>query len=292
MTDYVDADFHALKSVVPVVGMSLELVTCDSQFALSPNDVVDVLDKSLIASPAGLSAALRGKSLTFHLTPRAKQQLRIQGDDTQTVAPGDDGTVRVTVKPTAIPAGAAIGYDGDDAEVLAALKPSQYVQSDDKRIVALARKAVGDATDAADALKRLERFVTDYIDGKSLSIGYASAAEVVESRQGDCTEFAVLLAAMCRASGVPAQVILGIAYTDQFGERKNIFVGHAWVRCYVAGRWVHLDSAMGRHDTAHIMLGQSDGPNQLLQMLTAMGQFKIARIDGSDGQPLPAETAP
>ena len=170
MTDYVDADFHALKSVVPLIGMALELVTCDSQFALSPNDVVDVLDKSLVASPVALSAALRGKSLTFHLTPRTKQQLRIPSDDTQTVAPGDDGAVRVTVKPTAIPAGAAIGYDGDDAEVLAALKPSQYVQSDDKRIVALARKAVGDAANAADTLKRLEHFVTDYIDGKSLSI--------------------------------------------------------------------------------------------------------------------------
>ena len=292
MTDYVDADFHALKSVVPVAGMSLELVACDSQFALSPNDVVDVLDKSLVASPVTLSPALRGKSLTFHLTPRAKQQLRIPGDDTQTVALGDDGTVRVTVKPTAIPAGAAVGYDGDDAEALAALKPSQYVQSDDKRIVALARKAVGDAADAADALKRLESFVTDYIDGTDLSIGYASATEVVKSRRGDCTEFAVLLAAMCRASGMPAQVIQGIAYIDRFGERKNVFVGHAWVRCYVAGRWVHLDSAMGSHDTAHIMLGQSDGPNQLLQLLTAMGQFKIARIDGPDGQALPAATAP
>jgi len=291
MTDYVDADFHALKSVAPLIGMTLEMVTCDSQFALSPNDVVDVLNKSLVASPVELSPALRRKSLTFHLTPRTKQQLRIPGDDTQTVAPGDDGTVRVTVKPTAIPAGAAIGYDGDDAEVLAALKPSQYVQSDDKRIVALARKAVGDATDAAIALKRLEKFVTDYILETDLSIGYASAAEVLESRQGDCTEFAVLLAAMCRASGAPTQVIQGIAYAEQFGERKNIFVGHAWVRCYVAGRWVHLDSAMGHHDTAHIMLGQSDGPNQLLQLLTAMGQFTITRIDAPDGQPLPDETA-
>jgi transglutaminase-like putative cysteine protease len=70
--------------------------------------------------------------------------------------------------------------------------------------VDLAHKAVGDAKDAAQAARRIESFVARYIDNKSMSVGYASAAEVVESRQGDCSEFAVLTAALCRAVGIPA----------------------------------------------------------------------------------------
>ena len=67
-----------------------------------------------------------------------------------------------------------------------------------------------------EAVRRIESFVARYIDNKSMSVGYASAVEVVESRQGDCSEFAVLTAALCRAVGIPAQVVVGIAYVKEF----------------------------------------------------------------------------
>ena len=71
-----------------------------------------------------------------------------------------------------------------------------------------------------------------YINNKSLSVGYASAAEVVESRQGDCSEFAVLTAALCRAVGIPAQVAVGVAYVQDFMGLEG-FGGHAWAQAYV-----------------------------------------------------------
>jgi CHASE2 domain-containing sensor protein len=92
--------------------------------------------------------------------------------------------------------------DANDPKLLEATKPTRFLQSDDKRIVDLARKAVGDAKDAVQAARRIEAFVAKYIDNKSMSVGYASAVEVVESRQGDCSEFAVLTAALCRAIAI------------------------------------------------------------------------------------------
>ena len=40
----------------------------------------------------------------------------------------------------------------------------------------------------------------------------ATAAEVARSREGDCTEHAVLLAALARARGIPARVAMGLVY--------------------------------------------------------------------------------
>ena len=48
----------------------------------------------------------------------------------------------------------------------------------DGQVVALARKAVGRTTDAAEAARRIERFVHAYIDRKDLSVGYATALEI------------------------------------------------------------------------------------------------------------------
>jgi len=68
---------------------------------------------------------------------------------------------------------------------------------------------------------RIEQFVGDHIDEKNLSIGYASALEVAQSKQGDCSEHAVLAAAICRAAGIPARVATGLVYVEEFMARKT-----------------------------------------------------------------------
>jgi len=153
------------------------------------------------------------------------------------------------IEPAKVSTGGAFPYKGNDPKLLEATKPTRFLQSDDRRIVELARKAVGDTKDAAEAARRIESFVARYIDNKSLSVGYASAVEVVESRQGDCSEFAVLTAALCRAVGIPAQVVVGVAYVKEFGGLQG-FGGHAWAQAYIGadeqgqgGKWIGLDAA-------------------------------------------------
>lgn len=189
----------------------------------------------------------------------------------------------MTVEPVAAPAGARFAYKGKDKAILEAAKPTRFLQSDDKRIIKLARRAIGRTKDAAEAAKRIEAFVAKYIDNKNLSVGYASAVEVAASRQGDCTEHAVLTAAMCRAIGIPAQVVTGVAYVDDFAGLRG-FGGHAWAQAYVGGKWVGLDAAFkgterGGYDAGHIALAVGNGnPEDFFVLAKILGQFKIDKV--------------
>jgi hypothetical protein len=75
---------------------------------------------------------------------------------------------------------------------------------------------------------------------------------VCKNREGDCTEHAVLMAAMCRAAGIPSRVAMGLVYMT------GIFGGHAWTEVWIEGRWYGLDAtiAAGQLDPLHLTLGR------------------------------------
>jgi transglutaminase-like putative cysteine protease len=166
------------------------------------------------------------------------------------------------------------------------MKPTRFVQSDYNDIIELAKRAVGDTKDAAEAVKKIEAFVSKYIENRSLSVGYASAAEVAASKVGDCTEFAVLTASMCRAIGIPARVVSGLVYVKAFGGRENVFGGHMWVEAYVGDKWIGLDATRTPKgfDAGHIALAIGNGePADFLNLAATLGQFKIDKVVMEDG---------
>jgi hypothetical protein len=91
---------------------------------------------------------------------------------------------------------------------------------------------------------RLRRFVTDYVEHKNLNIGFATASEVARTREGDCSEHAVLLAALGRINGLPSRVAVGIAYVPLFGNEDDIFGYHMWTQFYIDGQWIDVDAAL------------------------------------------------
>jgi hypothetical protein len=110
----------------------------------------------------------------------------IPSTDNQKVQQLKNGRATVTVAPVAAQAGVKFPYKGRDKAILDATKPTRFLQSDHEQVIALARRAVGETRDTAEAARKIEAFVGEYIENRSLSVGYASAAEVVASRQGDC----------------------------------------------------------------------------------------------------------
>ncbi len=282
-TSYVDDQFRELKSSMPIAGILVELVACPKEFALGDSDAYELTEKMFVASPQPLENVDSAKAIAYLLRPAsAADKLTIPGDDNQRVSKLEDGSVMVVVEPVAAPKGAKFPYRGSDAELIDATKPTRFLQSNDKQIIELARRAVGDTKDAAEAAKRIEAFAAEYIEDMSLSVGYASAAEVAVSRQGDCSEFAVLTAAMCRAVGIPSRVVVGIAYVEDFGGLSG-FGGHAWVQAYIGGKWVGLDAAFkssgrGGYDAGHIALASGDGePGNFFNMAAMLGRFKIEK---------------
>jgi hypothetical protein len=286
---YLDDNLETLKSIMPIAGMQVVMVSCPKEFALSENDVVDMIDKMFVKCPTPVGDIGSAPAVAYMLRPAEGANLVIPTTDNQRAQRLPDGRIALAIKPVAAPKGGTFPYRGSDPAVLEATKPTRFLQSDDKKIVELARKAVGNTRDAAEAARRIESFVAGYISNRSLSVGYASAAEVVESRQGDCSEFAVLTAALCRAVGIPAQVAVGVAYVENFGGIEG-FGGHAWTQAYLTdargqdGRWVGLDAAFkgsgrGGYDAGHIALAVGNGePGDFFNMASALGQFTIEKI--------------
>ncbi|MBN1796143.1 MAG: transglutaminase domain-containing protein [Sedimentisphaerales bacterium] len=282
---YVDDELNALKMVMPMMGMKIEMLACSKEFALSPNDPAELMSKAFIKSPKPLGDLSSVTSIKYKIRPSdTTKNFNIPSTDNQSVEKRSDGTAILTVRPVKLKSD-KFPYKGSDKEAIENLKPNRFIQSDNEMIIKLAKEAVGDTKNAAIAVKRIEAFVAKYINDRNLSVGYASAVEVAQSRQGDCTEFAVLTAALCRAIGIPARVVAGVAYVNDFMGMQNAFGGHAWTEAYIAGKWVGLDASFvehgwGGYDAGHIALAAGAGrPEDFIQMVFSLGYFEIEAVE-------------
>ncbi len=165
--------------------------------------------------------------------------------------------------------------------------PSGMVQSDDPTIAAMAREARGSSKDPLTVARSLEKFVYDKVATKDFSQAFSSALEVARSKQGDCTEHAVLLAALARASGLPSRVAIGLVYVEQ----KQGFGYHMWTEVYIDGRWLPLDATLGRGGigASHLKLSDSNLADSgasgesaftsLLAVMQVIGRLKISVLE-------------
>jgi len=281
-TSYIDENQQPQKMIVPVMGMKFEMVACSREFALSENDVPEFLEQLILPSPKRLKNYKKAKQIKYHLKPNPGVKLTVAQDDNQKVTSDGAKGLYVTVKPLEDPQGVKFPYKGKNKTAREALKPTRYLQSDSEKIIKLAKEAVGDTKDAAQAARKIEGFVREYVKEKSLSVGYASAVEVATSREGDCTEHAVLTAAMCQSLGIPARLALGYVYTDEWAGKENIFAGHAWTQAYVGDQWIALDGTRGPngYNAGHLTLAIGNGnPEDFFGLAMIQGQFKIIDIE-------------
>ena len=159
-------------------------------------------------------------------------------------------------------------------------QPNDWLQSDAPEIVALARKGAAGAKSPREQMQQLESFVRQFIRTKDLSIGYASALEVAKRPEGDCTEHAVLLAALGRALGIPTRVVDGLAYVDSYAGRQHVFVPHAWTQAYVDGHWQSFDAALAGFDAGHVVLSYGDGdPWRFFAAFNTLGRIRIDAVE-------------
>jgi hypothetical protein len=190
----------------------------------------------------------------------------------QRVKPLDDQAAEITVlavrpdRPATADVPPTAPTDADRAA-------GSFVQSDDPLIVELAKGVLPGESDPWKVACALEAFVDRAIVEKSLSQAFASAAEVARTREGDCTEHAVLLAALCRARGIPARGAFGLVY---YAPKKG-FAYHMWTEAWINDRWVPIDGtlALGGVGADHIKLGDSNlaGGSPLADLLSVTQVF-------------------
>jgi hypothetical protein len=270
---WIDAEQTVYKLTMPIMGVDLVLLACDRACATAPNQGSDVFERTLMPSPRPLRAQELAGTMRYTLaSPRRDSALVLPDTDEQQVeVHGQERIVTIRREAQARP---------DERPAAADFKPNDWLQSDAPDIVRLAREAIGDEAAPLERMRRIETFVRGYIRTKSLDVGYASALEVAHKPEGDCTEHALLVAALGRALGIATRVVDGLAYAPGFAGKDQVFVPHAWAQAFVDGRWRSFDAALPGFDAGHIALAVGDGdPWKFYAGLDLLGRIELRKAE-------------
>jgi transglutaminase-like putative cysteine protease len=142
------------------------------------------------------------------------------------------------------------------------------IQADDPRIIATARRIVGDEADPAAVALLLNDWVFRTLR-KDVVLSVPSALQVLAARQGDCNEHTVLYVALARALGLPARTAVGLVHI------RGRFYYHAWPEVWL-GEWVAVDPTLGQYpaDASHLrfIIG---GLAQQVELIRLIGRLQL-----------------
>ncbi len=139
---------------------------------------------------------------------------------------------------------------------------TRWMPLDNPALQRLASMTAGAERNTVSICQRLEAAVHKKMRRSAFSTTLRPADEVARTLKGDCTEHAMLLAALMRIKGIPSRIASGLVHTNQqFG-----FVGHVWVEALIEGQWVPFDSTFGGTGIkpTRIKLQHSDMPDTLI----------------------------
>jgi hypothetical protein len=241
---------------------------------------VDQIASSIIRVSPPMARSRASRTATYRVTLKDDDPAQIiPADRRQSLKPA--GTRNTALLQVAT-AGPNVGEAGPAQPAPEYLRPNALIESTDPLVVELSRRAVGDASEPWEKAGRIVAWVAANLKDKNFEVTFASASDVARSLAGDCTEHGVLTAALCRAAGVPARVVVGLVYAEPLGG----FAFHLWNEIYVNGRWVAVDSAYHQTevDATHIKLADSslDGVapfETFLPVVRVLGKMTILPVE-------------
>ena len=275
-----------LKRSIP--GMQMEIVRASREEALATDDAqpLDLLADVIARVQPPLDRA--------HQTRRVRYRVKLtDGDPAESFANGPTQSVRslgpheAEITVVSLRPGQAGGdqlplIEDDRPPTDADRGPSNLVESDDPAVVKMAAAAAGSAAEPVAVALALEQYVHRAIVRKGYAQAFDTAATVARTRQGDCTEHAVLLAALLRARGIPARAAVGLVYAPSYGG----FAYHMWTEAYLDGRWTALDATLGEGGigAAHLKLTDTSlddgaGLASLLPVAQVLGRLEISVVE-------------
>lgn len=282
---YVTREGKIPKTVADFLGSDMITYIVSKEVALEElsGKELDLAVQTLIDVKA-IPGAHNTKQAVYELTlTDGDPSLIIPESDTQKVQKLDEHRARLTVSKAQVPE--KFPEAKVDAEYL---QPTPFLQSVDPRVIEHAKQAVQSETNPWKQAVLMEKYVHEHLRKKNFSTALASAAEVAQNLEGDCTEHAVLLAAMLRAMKLPSRVAVGLVYI----RSRASFGGHMWTEVYLDGRWIPLDATLGKGGigAGHIKLADSslaeNAPAPLaifLPILQAVGKLSIDVIETTPG---------
>lgn len=239
-----------------ILGIGAEFVEMSQEEATKVAGTVDIFRSALFKIPEPLPSGDELESLVVRVKGRSGKRPTYISDRRQRAKKeGKDG-VRLAISVDPAPKKRHhLPIRGKKRF----LKATPYEALSDERLVKTAKDVVGDEKDVFKAAKRINAFVYKHIGNKSLARAFASATEALESKEGDCTEHAVLFSALAKIVGIPTRLATGLVYV---GGPENVFGYHEWVEIWTGSEWLAMDPTFGQDiaDPTHIKFaqGQSD----------------------------------
>lgn len=121
------------------------------------------------------------------------------------------------------------------------LGPETYLESENDEIRQLAQKLKDDSH--LRTAENIFHWVTKNIRYAGYSNRVRGALYALRHKKGDCTEFAYLFVALCRACGIPARGMAGyVCREDRVLKAANY---HNWAEFYENGTWKMADPQKG-----------------------------------------------
>lgn len=122
-------------------------------------------------------------------------------------------------------------------DVLRYLMPSRYVESD--RLVNLASAEFGHLPPGYARVHAIMEWVRSRITyAITASSTRTTAVETLTERAGVCRDYAHVMIALCRATGLPARYVTGTDYGADPAKAPDF---HAYVEVWMDGRWWMFD---------------------------------------------------
>lgn len=237
-TQWMDDAFSLQKSVTPMMGLSLVSYrsTQDEVLAQDFSSPPEIFISTSI--PVTRLIPDTAKRARYRLTVKQESVKEWQayglfqtvGQTTKTIS-----TTELDLEVLKVQVDSDVERPLTDRNFAEYLKSNSYLQSDDEELRRIAARVVGSERNAWKSAQKAARWVHRSVREKHLRTVFATAKEVLQRREGDCTEHAVLLAAICRAAGIPSRVIAGLVF------HNGAFVGHMWTEVYV-GTWAPIDA--------------------------------------------------
>ncbi len=247
MTLWIDPETReTIRSEMNIVELgNIALVRTSKIAATAPNGNAppDIMTKNSIVLKDSVPGIYDAKKITYRITFQGdiKPSELLTVDARQEVKNVKKDSFDLVIVPKRFPVKAAKEEKISDDY----LKSNWMINSDDKEVITLSKKAVGTEKDPFAKAQLIEKFVRSFMTETGFSEAMATADHVAKTGRGDCTEFAVLSAAMCRAQGIPSRTALGLVYVELPGKKP--FLGHhMWFEVFVDGQWIMLDATLAK----------------------------------------------
>jgi hypothetical protein len=312
---WVDDQDNDVETTIAMPGLGvMHQYTTDRAECMKQPEGAEIFAGSLISPQEALPNLDKTSQADYRLTTDdISQKLTLWNEGEQRVLKSEPGLSEIEVTVPTFTARDATWQlpHADTPELNSYLQPSAYLESGSPEIQALAKEAVGSETNPVQAAHRIENFVRGYITKKDLNIGFASAEETAKSREGDCTEHAVLCAAIGRVVGLPTRCVIGLGYiapgdleptiSNAVSTRNGIFGFHMWAEAWIGpNEWVPMDAALNGFDIGHIAIVKSaladinpmvDLNMPILQLMQNLKITVLKTVSRQDAVP-PVVTAP